>query len=206
MPARGSPRRQQILEALASELQDNPGGRITTARIAAVVGVSEAALYRHFPSKAKMFEDLLEFAESSIFGLVNRIVAESRDPEQQIEQILGLVLTFAAHNPGITRVLLGDALVGEHERLRRRAAQFFDHIETRLRQVLRDRDLTSTTPAPVPASVAAALLMAVVEGRLTQYNRSGFSRSPIEGWEAQWPLLAASLLVGGRPRSADLDP
>ena len=127
-----SPRRQQILEALALELENRPGARITTARLAEVVGVSEAALYRHFPSKAKMFEALIEFAEESVFGLANRILAEEGDATRRCERILTMLLTFSDRNPGITRVLLGEALLGEHERLRARVSQFFDRFETQL--------------------------------------------------------------------------
>ena len=117
---RSGSRRQQILEALAQELESSPASRITTAQLARVVGVSEAALYRHFPSKAKMFEALIVFAEESVFGLVNRILNEENGAELRCEKILGLIIGFSEKNPGITRVLLGDALVGESERLHTR--------------------------------------------------------------------------------------
>ena len=192
-PEKESPRRRQILEALASELEIHPESRTTTARLAEVVGVSEAALYRHFPSKAKMFEALIVFAEESVFGLVNRILAEESGAAARCEQILTVLLTFGERNPGITRVLIGDALVGEHERLRARAAQFFGRIETQLKQVLREGELRDGKPAGSIVPAAANLLMAVVEGRLAQYNRSGFARSPTEDWEKQWAMLAAAL-------------
>ncbi len=193
---RKSPRRQQILEALAGELESRPGARITTARLAKVVGVSEAALYRHFPSKAKMFEALIEFAEESVFGLANRIVAEESDATRRCERILTMLLTFSDRNPGITRVLLGEALVGEHERLRARVSQFFDRLETQLKQVLREGE--QVTDLGLRASVAAIanLLMAVVEGRMTQFSRSDFEHSPMESWEQQWQALQAGLLPG----------
>jgi len=193
---RKSPRRQQILEALARELENRPGTRITTARLAKVVGVSEAALYRHFPSKAKMFEALIEFAEESVFGLANRIVSEESDAARRCERILTMLLAFSDRNPGITRVLLGEALVGEHERLRARVSQFFDRLETQLKQVLREGE--QVTDLGLRASVAAIanLLMAVVEGRMTQFSRSDFEHSPMESWEQQWQALQAGLFPG----------
>jgi TetR/AcrR family transcriptional regulator len=185
-----SDRRREILEALADQLERHPGERVTTARLASVVGVSEAALYRHFPSKAKMFESLIEFAEESVFSLLNRIITEESSPARRCERIVGMLLAFADKNPGITRVLLGDALIGEHERLRSRAAQFFDRFETQLRQVLRDARQHDPSLMP-PASVSglANLLMAVAEGRMAQFSRSGFTRSPLDGWNEQWREL-----------------
>jgi TetR/AcrR family transcriptional regulator len=191
-----SPRRQQILEALARELETRPGARITTARLAEVVGVSEAALYRHFPSKAKMFEALIEFAEESVFGLTSRVLAEEADAPRRCERILTMLLTFSDRNPGITRVLLGEALVGENERLRARVSQFFDRFETQLKQILREGE--QVTDLGLRASVAAIanLLMAVVEGRMIQFSRSGFERSPLESWDQQWPALQTGLFPG----------
>ncbi len=190
------PRRQQILEALALELENRPGARITTARLAEVVGVSEAALYRHFPSKAKMFEALIEFAEESVFGLANRILGEEVDATRRCERILTMLLTFSDRNPGITRILLGEALLGEHERLRARVSQFFDRFETQLKQILREGE--QVTELGLRASVAAIanLLMAVVEGRMTQFSRSGFEHSPMESWEQQWQALQVGLFPG----------
>jgi len=190
------PRRQQILEALALELENRPGARITTARLAEVVGVSEAALYRHFPSKAKMFEGLIEFAEESVFGLANRILGEEVDATRRCERILTMLLRFSDRNPGITRVLLGEALLGEHERLRARVSQFFDRFETQLKQILREGE--QATELGLRASVAAIanLLMAVVEGRMTQFSRSGFEHSPMESWEQQWQALQVGLFPG----------
>jgi TetR/AcrR family transcriptional regulator len=189
------PRRQQILEALARELETSPGDRITTARLAEVVGVSEAALYRHFASKAKMFEALIEFAEETVFGLVGRILAEEPDGERRCERILRLLLGFSERNPGITRVLLGDALVGEHARLRARVGQFFSRIETQLRQVLREAEAAGRHRWPAPVSVLAGLLLATAEGKMVQYVRSGFERSPLDAWEEQWRLLRGGLLA-----------
>jgi TetR/AcrR family transcriptional regulator len=191
-----SPRRQQILEALALELENRPGARITTARLAEVVGVSEAALYRHFPSKAKMFEGLIEFAEESVFGLANRILAEEGDATRRCERILTMLLTFSDRNPGITRVLLGEALLGEHERLRARVSQFFDRFETQLKQVLREGELVSELGLRASVAAIANLLMAVVEGRMAQFSRSRFEHSPIESWEQQWQALQVGLFPG----------
>lgn len=190
------PRRQQILEALALELENRPGARITTARLAEVVGVSEAALYRHFPSKAKMFEALIEFAEESVFGLTNRILAEEVDATRRCERILTMLLTFSDRNPGITRVLLGEALLGEHERLRARVSQFFDRFETQLKQILREGELVSALGMRASVAAIANLLMAVVEGRMTQFTRSGFQHSPVESWEQQWQALQVGLFPG----------
>ena len=191
-----SPRRQQILEALALELENRPRARITTARLAEVVGVSEAALYRHFSSKAKMFEALIEFAEESVFGFANRILAEEGDATRRCERILTMLLTFSDRNPGITRVLLGEALLGEHERLRVRVSQFFDRFETQLKQVLREGELVSELGLRASVAAIANLLMAVVEGRMAQFSRSGFEHSPIESWEQQWQALQVGLFPG----------
>lgn len=186
-------RRQQILEALAHELETSPGERITTASLARAVGVSEAALYRHFPSKAKMFEGLIEFLEDTVFGLITRILADDRDVVTRCEKIMAVLLGFSARNPGITRILVGDALVGETERLRVRVGQFYDRIETQFKQVLREGELAGRLPAGVPAAAMAGLLVAAAHGRMAQFVRSGFKRSPLELWEQQWPLLARGL-------------
>lgn len=184
-----SSRRQQILEVLASELEKSPGERITTAGLARAVGVSEAALYRHFPSKARMFEGLIEFIEESIFGLINRILEDQKSALTRSEHIMALVLGFAGKNAGITRLLAGDVLVGETERLRSRIDQFYDRLETQLKQVLREGEMNGELPPDLPVGPAANLLLAVVEGRINQYVRSGFRRPPLEMWEDQWSLL-----------------
>jgi TetR/AcrR family transcriptional regulator len=158
-----------------------------------VVGVSEAALYRHFPSKAKMFEALIEFSEESVFGLANRILSEEPEVTKRCERILTMLLTFSDRNPGITRVLLGEALVGEHERLRTRVSQFFSRFETQLKQILREGDQMKELGMRASVAAIANLLMAVVEGRMTQFSRSGFEHSPLESWEQQWFLLQAGL-------------
>jgi len=188
-------RRQQILEVLAVELEKSPGERITTAGLARAVGVSEAALYRHFPSKAKMFEGLIEFIEDSIFGLINRILQDQKSALTRSEHIMTLVLGFASKNAGITRMLAGDVLVGETERLRARIGQFYERLETQFKQVLREGELNGELSPGLPVAPMSNLLLAVVEGRLNQFVRTGFRRSPLDMWEDQWALLA-SLLTG----------
>lgn len=183
-------RRQQILEALAHELEMNPGERITTAGLARAVGVSEAALYRHFPSKAKMFEGLIEFIEESIFSLINRILKEQTNSLARCENILALLLGFSERNPGLSRILSGDVLTGETERLRLRVSQFYERLETQIKQVLREGEMNKEIALSTPVQAQANLLLAVVEGRIIQYVRSGFKRSPIENWNNQWALLA----------------
>ena len=184
-------RKQQILEALAQELEKSPGERITTAGLARAVGVSEAALYRHFPSKAKMFEGLIEFLEETVFGITTRILNDEKRAAARCEKLLTVMLGFAARNPGISRILAGEVLTGETERLRLRIGQFFDRIETQLKQVLREGELAGELYDGSNISAIANLMLAMTEGRINQYVRSGFKRSPMAEWEVQWPLLAA---------------
>jgi TetR/AcrR family transcriptional regulator len=186
-------RRQQILEALAHELEQSPGQRITTAGLARAVGVSEAALYRHFPSKAKMFEGLIEFIEESVFGLISRILNEERNAAGRCEKIMLVLLGFSARNPGISRILVGDALTGETERLRQRIGQFFDRIESQFKQILREAELAGELHGKQHVAATANLLLSLAEGRMNQYVRSGFKRSPMQEWDEQWPLLAATI-------------
>lgn len=190
-----SSRRQKILEALAEQLESNPGERITTANLAKALGVSEAALYRHFPSKAKMFEALMEFAEESVFGLVNRIVGERRPLAETLEAIMAVVLGFSERNPGITRVVLGEALLGETERLRARSAKFFERLEVQFKQVLREASLGAPFGAMGNEATGAQVLLAVAEGRMHQFVRSGFRESPLQGWDAQWRMLQAAVVA-----------
>ena len=189
MPPRKSQRRQQILEALAQMLEANPGNRITTAGLARQVGVSEAALYRHFPSKSKMFEGLIEFIEETLFSRINIILSEEPGAAQRCEKMLMLLLAFTERNPGITRILTGDALAGETERLHRRVAQLFDRFETQLKQVIREAEMREGLRPVIPLSAAANLLMAAAEGRISQYVRSGFKQPPTVDWAQQWQLL-----------------
>ena len=167
-------RRVQILQTLAAMLQEPQPEKITTAALAARVGVSEAALYRHFSSKAQMYEGLIEFIEQTLFGLIARITADTPSPSAQIRAILGMLLNFAAKNPGMTRVLIGEALVHENERLQKRINQLHDRIEAQLRQCLRFAgDNQAELSAPL-----ANLLQCVVVGRWHQFAKSGFTRAP----------------------------
>ena len=188
-------RRQAILQALASELENNPGERVTTAQLAKSLNVSEAALYRHFPSKARMFEGLIEFAEETIFGLINRIIQQETSAVTRCEKIMTLLLQFSAKNPGISSILVGTALTGETERLRHRVNQFFERLETQFRQILRERELTITEAGGRPVNETANLLLTIIEGHLQQYVRSGFRQSPLVVWEKQWQLLEPLLKV-----------
>ncbi len=186
-------RRQQILEILAQELESNPGSRITTAALAKAVGVSEAALYRHFASKAKMFESLIDFAEESVFSLINKILEQEQDVMLRCERVIQLVLGFSERNPGITRVLLGDALVGENERLRVRVAKFFERIETQIKQILREANLSDGPRAMAPIDAAANEIVALIEGRMSQYVRTNFNKKPTEFGSEQWLVLKTGL-------------
>lgn len=186
-------RRQQILEALARELETSPGERITTAGLAKAVGVSEAALYRHFPSKARMFESLIEFIEESVFGLITRIMADEQRAVVRCEKILLVLLGFSERNPGISRILMGDALTGETERLRVRVGQFFDRVETQIKQILREGEVAGEIPVGCAVAPTANLMLAAAEGRINQFVRSGFRRSPTESWDRQWLKIADCL-------------
>jgi TetR/AcrR family transcriptional regulator len=186
-PARKRPkpgeRRVQILQALATMLEQPGAERITTAALAGRLQVSEAALYRHFASKAQMFEGLIDFIEQSVFTLINQIQErQAGEPLRQAAAIATLLVQFAERNPGMTRVMVGDALVYENERLQQRMNQFFDRIESTLKQCLRTDSAPSSTPT-VDAQVRASLLTAFVVGRLQRFARSGFKRLPSEHLE-----------------------
>jgi TetR/AcrR family transcriptional regulator len=188
-----SNRRQQILEVLASELETNPGLRITTASLAGAVGVSEAALYRHFASKAKMFEALIDFAEESVFGIINKIVANEADVTVRCEKIIQLMLGFSEKNPGITRILIGDALLGENERLHARVTQYFERLETQFRQILREANLSDGPRAISNLEAVANQMLTYTEGKMSQFVRSSFTKKPTEHWDEQWVALKAGL-------------
>jgi len=183
-------RRTQILQTLAEMLEKPGAERVTTAALAARIEVSEAALYRHFASKAQMFEGLIEFIEQSVFSLVNQIAERESDGRAQAQRILAVLLQFGEKNPGMTRVMVGDALVFENERLLTRMNQFFDRVESQLRQSLRlaAEAAGSTTPT-VDGSVRASVLTAFCVGRLQRYARSGFRRLPTEQLEGAQRLL-----------------
>lgn len=187
-------RKQQILEALAGMLENTPDSRITTAKLAASVGVSEAALYRHFPSKTKMFEALIAFAEEALFTRIGRLSEEHSVALTQCQGYLRLYIEFCERNPGITRLLTGRALTGESGRLHQQVAQLYERLETQLRQTLREAELREHIRTRIPVSTAANLLMSAAEGRVHQYCRSDFKRLPSEGWSEQWAVLTADLM------------
>ena len=184
-------RKLQILQALAAMLEQPKGEKITTAALAKRLDVSEAALYRHFASKAQMFEGLIEFIESSVFGLINQISAREEGGIDQVHAILQMLLSFAANNPGMTRVLIGDALVGEDERLQVRMNQFYDKVELACKQSLR---LAVTQGHGQEADVAAraTLLVSYVAGRWHRFAKSGFKHNPADGSALHLALMLAS--------------
>jgi len=177
-------RRVQILQTLASMLEQPGAERITTAALAAKLDVSEAALYRHFASKAQMFEGLIEFIESSVFTLVNQITERESSGAVQAQKMVAMLLQFGEKNPGMTRVMVGDALVFEHERLIARMNQFFDRVESQLRTSLRSAAEAAGSPTPtVDANALSSALTSLIVGRLQRYARTGFRRLPTEQLE-----------------------
>lgn len=180
-------RRVQILQTLAQMLEQPGAERVTTAALAARLQVSEAALYRHFASKAQMFEGLIDFIEGSVFGLINQINEREGDGRARAARIVAMVLQFGEKNPGMTRVMVGDALVFEHERLQQRMNQLFDKLEAALRQCLRDGAVAAGGEVLTPdaeAQVTASVLTAFVVGRLQRFARSGFRRAPADQLDA----------------------
>ena len=184
-------RRVQILQALATMLEQPGAERITTASLAARLEVSEAALYRHFASKAQMYEGLIDFIEQTVFTLVNQIGERVGDPDtQQARAVVAMLMQFAEKNPGLSRVMVGDALVFENERLQQRMNQFFDKIESTLKHSLREAiEISGSTAPTVDAQVQAGVLLAFVAGRLQRFVRSGFKRLPSEHLEASLTLI-----------------
>ena len=193
MQQRHPNRKQQILQALAAMLESNAGDKITTAKLAAELEVSEAALYRHFPSKARMYESLLDFVEETIFSRVTAVLNDAQDPLERCYQILLLVIIFCERNPGISRILNGDALLGENPRLRARVNQIFERIETQLRQCLRLAETEQGWRTSIPLKTAANLMLATTEGKIAQFVRSDFDSNPSETWPEQWSLLVSSI-------------
>lgn len=190
MPAlKPGERKLQILQVLAEMLQQPAGEKITTASLAAKVDVSEAALYRHFASKAQMFEGLIEFIEQTLFGLVNKITAEETSGVRQVQAIVPMLLGFAVKNQGMTRVLIGDALVHENERLQTRINQLHDRLEMQFRQSLRFAVTEGEMPASTDVIAQANLIVCYVTGRWHQFAKSGFKRSPLEFVDAQVAAL-----------------
>ena len=192
-PPRPKPgeRRLQILQTLAAMLQEPCGDRVTTAALAGRLQVSEAALYRHFASKAQMFEGLIEFIESTIFGLINQITTQHDDGLHQLRAIIAMLLAFAEKNPGMTRVLIGDALVTEDGRLQDRINQLIDRIEASLKQAFRVTVAQGRLPGETDAAARAGIVLAYVLGRWLRFAKSGFRRSPGDLFDQQAPLLIA---------------
>lgn len=182
-------RRDEILHALVLMLENSPGSKITTAALAAEVGVSEAALYRHFPSKAKMFDALLDFIEESLFSRISVILDQAFSAPKTCGQILELTLQFAEKNPGICRILTGDALVGENSRLAKRSAQIMLRLETQLKQVLREAEAKDGLKTNQPVAVCANQMCALVDGKVLQYVRSSFSEKPATAFDLHWKML-----------------
>ncbi|AGE20564.1 MULTISPECIES: nucleoid occlusion factor SlmA [Serratia] len=187
-------RREEILQALAQMLESSDGSqRITTAKLAANVGVSEAALYRHFPSKTRMFDSLIEFIEDSLITRINLILQDEKETFNRLRLILLLILGFAERNPGLTRIMTGHALMFEQDRLQGRINQLFERIEAQLRQVLKERKLREGKGFIVDETLLASQLLAFCEGMLSRYVRSEFRYRPTQEFDARWPLLAAQL-------------
>ncbi|MEW6563840.1 MAG: nucleoid occlusion factor SlmA [Pseudomonadota bacterium] len=189
MTAKPGERKLQILQTVAEMLESPKGEKITTAALAARLEISEAALYRHFASKAQMFEGLIEFIEQTVFGLINKISTEEPNGIKQIEGILSLLLAFPQRNRGMTRVLMGDALVNENERLQARINQLLDRIETTLKQSLRIAVSQGELPADTDAGAYANLLVSFVVGRWHQFAKSGFTRDPVAQLATQLRIL-----------------
>jgi TetR/AcrR family transcriptional regulator len=188
-------RKLQILQVLAEMLEAPQAEKITTAALAARIEVSEAALYRHFASKAQMYEGLIEFIESTLFSMINRISSDEPAGLEQVRGIAQLLLGFVEKNRGMCRVLTGEALVNENVRLQARVNQLLDRVEASLRQSLRIAAGQGAMPEGVDAGMVANLILALVQGRWQQFVKSGFTRRPLENWPAQWGLLQRSLGV-----------
>ena len=195
MAAKPGERRLQILQTLAAMLENPRGERVTTAALAAKLGVSEAALYRHFASKAQMFEGLIEFIETTLFTLINKIASDTSDGVAQAQQIVTVLLGFAEKNPGMTRVLIGDALVNEDAELQARINQMHDRLEAALKQALRFGITQKEIAGDVDVTAHANVLMSFVTGRWHQFAKSGFKRDPVELWARQWRQLMEGIIA-----------
>jgi TetR/AcrR family transcriptional regulator len=195
MPARPGDRKARILQTLAQMLENPAAEKITTAALAAKLEVSEAALYRHFSGKAQMFEGLIDFIEATLFGLLNQIAAEEKSGARQMETMVAVMLGFAQKNPGMTRVLIGDALVNENARLQARINQLHDRLEATLKQALRIGITRQEIAEDVDVAAQANLLMSFVAGRWHQFAKSGFKRDPVELWGRQWRQLMEGIVA-----------
>lgn len=193
--ARSGERKSQILQTLAQMLEGPSAERITTAALAARIEVSEAALYRHFKGKADMFAGLIDFVEQTLFSLINKITSEEQSGLRQTEAIMTMLLGFAQKNRGMTRVLIGDALVTEDDALQARINQIHDRIEAALKQALRFAVTQKEVADDVDLAAQANALMSFVAGRWNQYAKSGFRRDPVEFWQKQWKQLMEGVLA-----------
>jgi len=193
--ARTGERKTQILQTLAHMLENPASEKVTTAALAGRLEVSEAALYRHFSGKAQMFEGLIEFIEQTLFALINKITTEEKSGTRQIEAIVGVLLGFAQKNRGMTRVLIGDALVHENERLQARINQLHDRLEAALKQAVRFAVTQQEMAAETDAAACANLILSYVTGRWHQFAKSGFKRDPVELWNRQWRQLMDGVLA-----------
>ena len=193
--ARSGERKNQILQTLAQMLEGPAAERITTAALAARIGVSEAALYRHFKGKADMFAGLIDFTEQTVFSLINKITSEEQSGLHQTEAVISMLLGFAQKNRGMTRVLIGDALVTEDEALQARINQIHDRLEAALKQALRFAITQKEIAGDVDPAAQANALMSFVAGRWHQYAKSGFRRDPMEHWQKQWKQLMEGVLA-----------
>lgn len=188
-------RKEDILQALATMLESNEGTqRITTAKLAATVGVSEAALYRHFPSKTKMFESLIVYIEDILLSRINVILQDEPKTFTRLQLILALILGFSEKNPGLTRIMTGHALMFEQEQLQERISQLFERIETQLRQVLRERKIREGVGFTTDEHILSSQLLAFCEGMMARYSRSGFKYLPTTNFDTRWNLLAKQLI------------
>jgi len=186
-------RREEILQALAKMLEASTSERITTAALAREVGVSEAALYRHFPSKARMYEELLAFAEETLFSTIKTVAASEENTATLCSKILLVALTFGERNPGITRLLCGDALHGEKPRLQHRAGQVFERLESDIRQAIRFGEVREGLAPALPPGLCASLLVNLVEGKLRRFLRSQYRYLPTTDWDAHWHVVGGGL-------------
>ncbi|MGV3346932.1 nucleoid occlusion factor SlmA [Enterobacteriaceae bacterium LUAb1] len=188
-------RREEILQALAQMLESSDGSqRITTAKLAANIGVSEAALYRHFPSKSRMFDSLIEFIEDTLISRINLILKDEKETLPRLKLIMQLILGFGERNPGLTRIMTGHALMFEQDRLQGRISQLFERIEMQLRQVMRERKMREGEGFTTDETLLASQLLAFCEGMLSRFVRSEFRYRPTIDFDTRWPLLAASLV------------
>lgn len=193
--ARSTDRKNQILQTLAQMLEKPAAEKITTAALAKRLDVSEAALYRHFSGKAQMFEGLIEFIENTLFALVNKITSEEKSGVRQAEAVISVLLGFAQKNRGMTRVLIGDALVNEDEKLQARINQLHERLEAALRQALRFAATQKEIAEDADLNAQANLMMSFVTGRWCQFAKSGFRRDPVELWQKQWKQMMEGVLA-----------